>query len=279
MTTLFHEFMTAVLESREEDFEKIEAANESYTSIVSYIRGLGRDPRNFAAVFQTNNGYFSGFALGARIRKKEHIRLSVFFVDRGLFGVKGKVNAQASRVRVQPDNPNSAAIRGYKITIYFDAPPEAKTSPKVYNKWVAANLEGILDNEATRSSYVHEFTHVMDFQRMDPRFLLQRTQNKQKERERMQQSGEKTRDFSAYANDPLELNAYFSQAMSDVRNQLRNAKTPEEKTAIIGASPQEFTDKFMGTYLKKQVRKNIDPENRQRLMKRAATAWELLKRQ
>jgi hypothetical protein len=220
-----------------------------------------------------------GFALGARIRRKEHIRLSVFFMDRKLFNVKGKVNAQASRVRVQPDNPNSAALKGFKITIYFDAPGDVIKSPKTYNAWLAANLDSILENDATRSSYVHEFTHVMDFQRMDPRFLLQRTQNKQKDRERMQQAGEKSRDFGAYANDPLELNAYFSQAMSDVRNQLQNAKTPEEKQAIIGSSPQEFTDKFMGTYLKKQVRKNIDPENRQRLMKRAATAWELLRRQ
>jgi hypothetical protein len=111
---------------------------------------------------------------------------------------------------------------------------------------------------------------------MDPKFLLRRGQQKQAEKERQQQAGEKSRDFGAYANDPLELNAYFSQAMSDVQTQLRNAKTPGEKRAIIGSSPQEFVDKFMGTYLKKQVRKNIDSENWRRLAKRAATYWELL---
>jgi hypothetical protein len=98
---------------------------------------------------------------------------------------------------------------------------------------------------------------------------------KQAERERQQQAGEKSRDFGTYANDPLELNAYFSQAMSDVMSQLKG-KSPEERTAIIGKTPQEFVDKFMGTYLKKQVRKNIDPENWKRLAKRAATSWELL---
>lgn len=275
---LLKEYIEAILESREEDFEKIQAANESYDAILGYIRKLGRDPKAFARVFQTNDqGFFTGFALGTRIRREEHLQLAVFFMDRGVAGTKSKVNAQASRVRVRPMSTTSAAIKGYQIRIYFDAPPEAKVNARAYNKWLAANLESLLDNGTTRSSYVHEFTHVQDFKRMDPQFLLQRGLNKQAERERQQQAGEKSRDFGAYANDPLELNAYFSQAMSDVMSQLKG-KSPEERTAIIGKTPQEFVDKFMGTYLKKQVRKNIDPENWKRLAKRAATSWELLNR-
>jgi len=273
---LLKECINAILESREEDFQKIQAANESYDAILGYIRRLDRNPKAFARVFQTNDrGFFTGFALGARVRQEEHLQLAVFFMDRGLAGIKSKVNAQASRIRVRPMSTTAAAIKGYQIRIYFDAPEEARTSPKAYNRWLAANLEDLLTNDGTRSSYVHEFTHVQDFKRMDPRFLLRRGQQKQAEKER-QQASEKSRDFGAYANDPLELNAYFFQAMSDVQTQLRNVKTPEEKRAIIGSSPQEFVDKFMGTYLKKQVRKNIDSENWKRLAKRAATSWELL---
>lgn len=278
MDPILYEYIEAMLEAREEDFEKIEAANGSYDAILSYIRGLGKDLQAFSRVFQVQNGYFTGFALGARIRQKEHIKLSVFFMDRTLFGVKGKVNAQATRVRVDPTNPTRAAIKSYKITIYFDAPPEARVTPRAYNKWLATNLEVLLGDPGIRSSYVHEFTHVMDFKRMDPKFLLQRGQQKQAEKERQKQTGEKSRDFGAYANDPLELNAYFSQAMSDVTMQLKNAKTPEERKTILGSSPQEFADKFMGVYLKKQVRKHIDPENTKRLMKRASTAWSILQK-
>lgn len=275
-SNLLREYINAILDSREEDFQKIQAANESYDAILGYIRRLDRNPKAFARVFQTNDqGFFTGFALGARVRREEHLQLAVFFMDRGLAGIKSKVNAQASRIRVRPMSTTAAAIKSFQIRIYFDAPEEARTNPKVYNKWLAANLEDLLTNDGTRSSYVHEFTHVQDFKRMDPQFLLQRDMKKQAEKERQQKAGEKSRDFGTYANDPLELNAYFSQAMSDVMGQLKG-KSPEERTAIIGSSPQEFVDRFMGTYLKKQVKKNINPENWRRLAKRAATSWELL---
>jgi len=277
-SNLLKEYINAILDSREEDFQQIQAANESYDAILNYIKKLNRNPKAFSSVFQTNErGFFTGFALGARIRREEHLRLAIFFMDRELAGAKNKVNAQAIRVRVRPMSTTATAIKGYQIWIYFDAPAAVKVNAKTYNKWLAENLETLLDNDNTRSSYVHEFTHVQDFKRMNPRFLLQRGLKKKQEKEKQQQTGKKSRDFNAYANDPLELNAYFAQAMSDVQNQLRTAKTPEEKKAIIGSTPQEFADKFMSFYLKKQVRKNIDPENWKRLARRAATSWELLR--
>lgn len=275
---LLKEFINAVLEDREQDFWKIEMANKSFDSILNYIKSLGRDIKQFERVFDKNQGWFNGFALGTRIRKEEHLKLRVQFQERNLFGIKGKVNAQAVRVRVQPENPKSAQLKGFIINIFFNAPPEVLTSPKVYNRWFAANLEDILSNPSVKSSYVHEFTHVLDFKRMDPHFLLRRSMEKQKQVDALKVSGGK-RDFGKYSNDPLELNAYFSQAISDVRSMLRQAQTEEEKQKILGTTPQEFTDKFMQQYLKKQVRKNISPENYQRLMKRAATAWELLMRE
>lgn len=273
---LIKEFIESViLETREEDLAKIKVANQSYNDILSYIKGLGRDTQNFARVFQTSNGYFSGFALGSRIRQEEHIKLSVFFLDRALFGVKGTVNAQAVRVKAEPTNPRSARLKGYQIYIYFDAPQEFKRSAKSYNAWLAQNLEDLLNTRALRSSYTHEFIHVLDFRRMDPKFLLQRTNNKQQQLDKQQATGE-PKDFEQYVNDPLELNAYFSQAMADVRNRVRRAKTPEKRREILGTTAQEFVDKFMSKHLKPRLRKYLSPENRQRLMKRAATSWELL---
>lgn len=275
MAELLKEFIQSVLENREEDFWKIESANQSYEQILGYVRALGGDLRSFDRVFKKEAGYFTGFALGSRIRRQEHLQLSVYFMDRELFGVKGKVNARAVRIKAQPESSTSTKLKGFFIAIYFDAPPEARKNARAYNKWFAANLEGILDSPAVRSSYVHEFTHVMDFKRMDPAYLQKRTNDKEKDLEQQQSTGSK-RDFSKYANDPLELNAFFSQAMSDVKNALKAAQTPEEKSSIIGATPQEFADKFMNVFLKKQVRKNVSPENQQRMMKRAATSWRLL---
>lgn len=275
---IIREFLQAVLEDREQDFWKIEMANQSFDSILTYVKGLGRDLKSFDRVFEKNNGWFEGFSLAPRLRRAEHLKLRISFQDRVVFGIKGKVNAQAFRVKVQPTNPNSAQLKGFIIRIFFDAPEEARLNARIYNKWFAQNLETILESSDVRSSYIHEFTHVLDFRRMDPRYLLKRTNDKQKDLDTLQTTGGK-RDFVKYTNDPLELNAYFSQAMSDVRAMLKTATTPEQKQQVIGGSPQEFVDLFMNKYLKKQLRKNLTPENRQRLMKRAATAWELLNRQ
>jgi hypothetical protein len=272
---LLKEFIKAVLEDREQDFWKIEMANKSFDSILNYIKSLRKDIKQFERVFDKNQGWFNGFALGTRIRKEEHLKLRIQFQERTLYGIKGKINAQAVRVRMQPENPKNAQLKGFIINIFFNAPSEVIVDPKNYNRWFAANLENILSDPSIKSSYVHEFTHVLDFKRMDPHFLLKRGLEKQKQVDALKTSGGK-RDFGKYANDPLELNAYFSQAISDIRSMLKHAQTEEEKQEILGTTPQEFTEKFMQKYLKKQVRKNISPDNHQRLMKRAATAWEFL---
>ena len=274
---MIKEFLQAVLENREQDFWKIEMANQSFDSILTFVKNLGKDIRSFERVFEKNNGWFEGFSLAPRLRRSEHLKLKVLFQDRVVFGVKSKVNAQVLRVKVQPDNPNSAQLKGFVIRIFFDTPEEARLNARTYNKWFSQNLENIIDNPDVRSSYVHEFTHVLDFRRMDPRYLLKRANNKQKEMDALQATGGK-RDFVKYTNDPLELNAYFSQAISDVRAKLNAATTPEEKQQVIGRTPQEFVDLFMSTYLNSQLRTNLTPENRQRLMKRAATTWVLLKK-
>lgn len=276
-TSILTDFINTMVESHREDFEVVEAANQSYEGIQAYIQGLNKDVKAFQRVFQAQEGYFTGFSLGNRIQRKEHLLLGVLFLDRTTFGVKGSVNALATRVRVRPDNPNSAALKNFKISIYFNAPPEVQGKPREYNRWFAENLENILADPKIKSSYIHEFVHVDDFKRLDPKYLLQRAQRKKAERERQDLSGGQKKDFKGYANDPLELNAYFTQAISDVRNLLGKAKTAEEKKAILGGSPQEFVEKFMTSYLKKQVQKNIDPENTKRLMKRASQAWTYLR--
>jgi hypothetical protein len=276
MMDFLHEIIQKLVEDRTDDLRKIGVANQSFDEILDYVMSLGKNPKAFDDVFDKNNGWMTGFALGSRIRRLEHQKLRVSFMDREVFRVRGKINAQALRVKVQPDNPRSAQLKGFLINIYFNAPAEVKSSPKTYNKWLANNLEDILQDPSVRSSYVHEFVHVLDFKRMEPTYLLKRTNDKIRDQE-IQQSTGVPRNFQKYANDPLELNAYFMQAMSDVQMALKNAETVEEKQKILGSTPQEFAQQFMSIYLKKQARKNLTPDNQERLLKRAATSWELLR--
>lgn len=197
---MLREFIEAVLEDREQDFWKIEMANQSFDSILNYVKALGKDVKRFEQVFTKNNGWFEGFALGSRIRRAEHLKLRVSFLERNLFGVRSTIKAQAIRVKVRPDSPNSAQLKGFVINIIFDAPAEVKTNPRTYNRWFAANLEDLLSLPEVRSSYVHEFIHVLDFRRMDPQYLLLRTNRKTKELDVMKATGGK-RDYEKYAND------------------------------------------------------------------------------
>lgn len=241
-----------ILETRQEDLAKIRMANNSYTAIVGFVRSLGRNPKSFERLFKKENGYFVGIAAGSQIRRSEHTRLYIYFQDRKMFGIEG-THAQA----VKPTKDTFA------IYIYFDAPVEVTGSPATYNAWFVNNLQDILNSSKIRTSYVHEFIHVLDFKRVDQDYLY----NKRQEPE----------THTAYINDPLELNAYFSETMSFVRNKLKKAASKKEKQTIIGSTPQEFVNLFMQKYLSKQVRKFLTPENQQRFMKRAATAWEFLK--
>jgi hypothetical protein len=244
-----------ILETRKEDLAKIRMANNSYTAVISFVRSLGKNPKSFERLFKKENGYFVGIAAGAQLKREEHTRLYIYFQDRKLFNVEGSSHAEATK----PTKDTFA------IYIYFDAPPEAIANPTTYNTWFVNNLEQIMNSSKIRSSYVHEFIHILDFKRVGQDFLYNQRQDNDNSAE-------------AYINDPLELNAYFSEAMSFVRNKLKKAVSKEERRAIIGSTPQEFADLFMQKYLSKQARKFLTPENQQRFMKRAATSWELLRK-
>ena len=124
------------------------------------------------------------------------------------------------------------------------------------------------DLAPSSSSFVHEFTHTLDFRRINPQYLIDRAKRKE---------ASDIRDRDKYANDPLELNAYYQQAISDFYDQLLKTKTVEEWNAQVGETPQRFAENIVTLYLRPQVKKRLSPENKKRLMKRAATAWEYLK--
>lgn len=264
-------FLSSVMESAMEDMEKIQVAKNSFYSIKSYINQLNG---NLEGVFnKTKEGYFAGFALGSRIRNKEHLKLSIFFFERKTFGIKKTLKAQAGRVRVQPENTNSSQIKGYRISIFFDAPEEETKTIKKYNSWLSRNLDNILESPGVFSSYIHEFVHVLDFKRIHPNVLLKRTNKKESEIS----SG--LSDYKNYVNDPLELNAYFLQGVAQLEENLEtlyNNQNIVELNKIINNSPQEFADMFFREYIKPQVKKNLSQENFNRFYKRISKIREFL---
>lgn len=235
--------------------EKIRIANNSYTAIYQYVQNLKKNPANFERVFKKEGGFLVSVALGAKLRREEHTKLYVRFLERTLSDAPENYKASAQMVG-----------GAYRINIYFQAPTEVISNPQSYNAWFVEHLEGVLNSSRMRSLYVHEFVHTLDFRRIDSDYLYNRPTN------------QTVVGTPEYANAPLELNAYFLQAISHVKNKLKKAKTQQDKINLIGSTPQEFVDKFMSTYLNHQLRTHLSPENRQRLMKRAATAWEFLKK-
>lgn len=257
-------------ESREDDIEKLHIANETFENIVAFIRNLGNNPSNFAESFYTDqSGKLKGFHLPTNLVPIPEISdLFIEFLDRKLYGVKDTIKARAGRVL----EPNKSKIKHLHIKLYIDAPEDVIKAPKAYNKWFAKNLAELLESSNYRSSFVHEFTHTLDFRRINPEYLITRAKRKLAEKE-----AGGVRDRDKYANDPLELNAYYQQAMSDFYNTLVKAKTVEEWNGYVGETPQEFAENLVTTYLRPQVQRRITPENKKRLLKRAATAWEYLK--
>lgn len=259
-------------ESREDDMEKLHVANETFENIVSFIRKLKNDSETFSNKFYTDSdGTLKGFHLETNLKKQKRtdtIDTFVEFLDHELTGVKQTIRAQAGRVL----EPNTGELQQLHIKLYIDAPKGVKKNAKSYNKWFAKNLASILQDPDYRSSFVHEFTHTLDYRRINPKYLIARAERKIAEKE-----AGVARDRNKYANDPLELNAYFQQAISDFFNSLLQTKTVEEWNAAVGETPQEFAENVLTNYLRPQVIRRLTPDNKKRLMKRAATAWEYLK--
>ncbi len=253
-------------ESSEEDVEKLHKANEVFESIISFVENLNQDPKNFDKKFMKDNeNRLYGIKLHSIISMPETENMRVLFFDYDIEGVKKTIKAKAGR-KIEGDQ-----LKSVYVSLFFDAPSSVKENVKTYNRWFAKNLINILNDSRYRSSFVHEFTHTLDYRRINPEYLVARAKQKISEKE-----AKKTKDRDKYINDPLELNAYYQQAMSDIYNKLLATETVEEWNKLIGNTPQEFVEVLLAN-LRPQVQKRLNPENVKRLMKRASTTWEYLR--
>ena len=242
-------------ESTEDDMEKLHLANESFEHILNFIQKLGKKLEKFEQSFyKDDQGRLVGFSIEENLakskQKPEYTNLFIRFQDYELYNVKKTIKAKASRIMDKETNE----ITELHITLFIDVPTEAK---RYYRR--------------KRSSFVHEFIHILDFRRVDPSYLASRTTRKKQELETKMK-----KDREKYINDPFELNAYYNQALSDMYNDLLKTETPEEWNALAGYSAQEFTDNLLN-YLRPQAKKRLTPENIKRFMKRASTAWDYIR--
>lgn len=272
-TLLEAKLFLKLAESREQDIENLHIANEVFENIVAFIRKLKGDITKFTNKFYTDDaGRFKGFHLSTNLPESQRIPqvfdLFVEFVDRELNNVKPTIKAKANRLM----KPDTGEVEEFHIQLYIDVPEAANKPVKAYNKWFASNLLLALEKSNYRSSFVHEFTHTLDFRRINPKYLLDRAKRKV-----ARLKAGVTKDFGEYTNDPLELNAYYQQALSDFHNKLLETGTVEEWNDFVGDTPQEFADNILTNYLRPQVIRRLTPENKKRFMKRLATTWEYLR--
>jgi hypothetical protein len=254
-------------EAREDDMEKLHTANEVFENVVSFVESLDQDVEKFRKRFiKEKGGKFVGIKLDRLLPSMPEIKaMTVYFLDYEMSGVKKTVKAKAGRTI--EDNK----LINVHVSLFFEAPATAKKTTLTYNRWLAKNLADILQDSKYRSSFVHEFTHTLDFRRINPEYLVARTKQKIAEKE-----ANVKKDRDKYINDPLELNAYYQQAMSDLYNKLLETETVDEWNNLVGSTPQEFADNLLAN-LRPQVQKRLNPENIKRFMKRAATAWEYVR--
>jgi hypothetical protein len=250
------EFLSLVLkEATKDDLEAIRLANNSYLSIVKLLTSLNGEVENFERVFKKQDGYFYSIALGAKLRRDEHTKVYVEFPDTTMANAPKDYGASAQMIG-----------NSFVIKLYINAPPEVIDSPKKYNPWFAANIANLINTLKVRSRYVHEFVHTLDFKRMNKDYLYDRP------------SKENIVGTPEYSNSPVEMNAFYLQAISNLKTKLRKIEDPAKRSAMLGATPQEFADLFMTKYLNPVFREKLNAENQKRLRKRVASAWYFLKK-
>lgn len=260
-----------LLETREEDIQKIQLANEIFGSILSIIEKQKKAVKKFEQTFFKTGEWLIGFILDRSnipLYPKDMPPIKLSFFNRSWGNVRKSTYASANK-KIDPETKKLTELG---ITIYFNAPPDVLQSTSKYNKWFAKNLESLIDNPSVQASFTHEFIHALDYHRTSPDYLVKRLENKKRTASVGGIRGPE--HYAEYANDPLELNAFFSEAMHDL---IYDIRFKIKDLSEFGDTAQEFADEFMNTYLSKTVRKYITPENRKRLMKRAATTWEVLK--
>lgn len=253
MSTLLKEVIQLMLERENDDkFQRL--AKNSFVAVTNFLKRVeSSTPQELEhLVGKDASGRFAWINLGVVAPRPEHEGLYLFFSDRADAGVKPTLTAVAQRSGQLP-------TREYRIVIYVNS---TSISARGWNKQFAANVASWFAH--ARMSYIHEFTHVLDFRRMSDEYLASRTSRKRQAREKGQ-----TKDFARYMNDPLESNAFTQESFAVVNSELRHVKTLDEFEQKMGATPAQFVDIFMTKYLDKRARKHWSDENKRKVIKRA----------
>lgn len=248
--------MNTNLQSRNKDFSNIIFIKNKFSSIKTIIKNLNSSSNKFEKLFLKQNNHYCGFEFENKI--------FVFFLDRKLFNIKSKLNAKAVRVW---NSETDYTTKQYEIYVYFDKPNRVKN----YNKWFVKNLSKILDSQQIESSFVHEYTHIMDYMRVKESFLVNRTKRKNS----LFEINSSKKDFKDYANDSLELNAYFNQGINDVIEKL-NSSSIEEKFVILGNHSSHFVKNMFSNWFRPTFVKNLNKRNIERISKRVSLIWNKL---
>ena len=195
LETLLREFVELIVE-RENDERYLKTANNSYIAISKLLYELQSMPdKIYARHFTKVNGKYRYLSLETFLPRPEHEGLYLELVDRSVSGTKKTVSATAG---VSFDDDTNA--RQYILSVFLDIP---EADPDKYNELFKNTVASAFAKPENREHFIHEFTHVLDFRRLSDDYLKTRAKTKSSKKE----AGIK-KDFKAYVNDPLEMNAY-----------------------------------------------------------------------
>lgn len=271
---LLRQYVQHVLEERVGDEQQLKTTRNSYLAIMKFFKSIQGAPQaEFDKLFNKERGRYTSIPLSTISPRPEHENVTLIIKDRATFNIRKGLRAVAGR-ELTP-TPEGPLQRKYDITLFIDINKNQNWA--AYNKEFRENIGDKFSAEgANWEHFAHEFTHILDSQRLSDKYLLHR--NELLAQRKAKRAEDEETYLNLYANDPIETNAYIRQSLSRVLHLIKSAKTQEERDTILGSSPHEFIDKFFKEYLVKMSKKRFSEENRKKALKRAVGFYEMLRK-
>lgn len=272
---LLRQYIGQVLAERVGDEQQLKVARNSYLAITKFLKSIqGGPPSTFDGLFGKERGRYTSIPLSTISPRPEHENVTLIIKDRATFNIRKGLRAVSGR-ELTPTGPGKPVDRKYDITLFVDI--DRNQNWAAYNKEFRETVADKFSAEGENwEHFVHEFTHILDAQRLSDEYLLHR--NELLARRKASRAADEDAYLNAYVNDPIETNAYIRQSMARVLHLMKGAKTQAERDAILGTSPHQFVDKFFDQYLVKISKKRFSEENRKKALKRAVGFYELLRK-
>lgn len=267
---LIREYIKQIVE-RAEDSKSIDLAKDAFNDIVKFLKNIqGKTLQEFDQYFEKENGRYTTLKLHDISNVSELKDVFLVIKDRTTFGIRKGLKALSAREMKRVHRKGGGYQRKYWISIFIDLDRTLNWS--AYNKTFRETIYDKFLEGDNWEHFVHEFTHILDFQRQADEYLL--TRSKKISSRKSEREKDENFYMNTYVNDPGESNAYIRQSLARIEKMLESIESDDEFFKILGRSQREFVEKFMDEYLVRIAKRRFSEDNKLRAVKRAMAFYE-----